>query len=160
MLTVLFICTENLFRSASSELLLTKLLDDKQDDSINVLSAGTKATDRWGLYSQTKERLLFYGVNFESYYQKKLTQEMIDKSDVIICMTKNHQNFVKQNFGVDSFLFNELAYGVKSDLEDDDEAYGTYSSLEHFVVKTVDTIANGMEQLYKKVKSHNIKNNR
>lgn len=146
--TVLFVCTENLFRSASAEILFKKLLLDKKDNSFSVISAGTKATDNWGMYPQTRSRIEFYGGNLESYYQKKLTKEMVLNANYIICMTSNHKTFVKNNFGVDAYLFNELAYGKSTDLEDDDEACGKYSSLTQFVNHTVDTIQNGLNNIY------------
>ncbi len=148
MKTILFVCTENIFRSASAELLFKKLLKDKKDTSFTAISAGTKGTDTWGMYPETKKRILFYGANLDGYFQKKLTQEITDDSNVIICMTQRHQKFIQKNFKTASFLFNELAYGVKTDLEDDNEAYGKYGDLGTFVTHTVDVIQGGMEELY------------
>lgn len=151
MTTVLFVCTENLFRSASAEFLFKKLLGDKQDSRFSVLSAGTKGTDPFGMYPQTRDRIIFYGGDPLSHHQDKLTKEIVDASDIIICMTKKHKEFVEQKFNRESYLFNQLAKNEFSDLEDDEEAYGKYHDLTDFIHHTVDSIHAGLPAIYDKL---------
>ncbi len=129
---IIFICTQNVFRSYSAEVLAKKYI---KENNLNILvdSAGTHAYDWERPYSYTFDKLEELGVevNF-NHKNKKITKKLCDQNDIIICMTKSHKYFVEQNFGVKAYLFNELARGEITDLQDDNEN-NEYTSLENFV---------------------------
>lgn len=150
---VLFVCTQNVFRSFSAEKLLQKYLKNIKDSSINVSSAGTYAHPD-NPYSYTLEELTKLKIINLKHQQTKISQDLLDKQDIIICMTKEHQVFIKENYQRNSYLYNELAYNKKIDLEDDVETstFGS-SNLENFVKNTVSKINKGVPNLYLKLKS-------
>ena len=148
---ILFVCTQNVFRSFSAQKLLEKYLAIKQDTRFIVSSAGTQAyPDK--PYSYTIQKLKELKVLNLDHQQTRVSQKVLDKQDIIICMTKEHQNFLKQNFNKKSYLYNELAFQEKTDLQDDVET-NCYldSSLESFVKNTVVRINEGIPALYRKL---------
>lgn len=145
MIHVLFICTQNVFRSMSAEKLMQKFLLDKQINDVHASSAGTVAFEWESPYSYTLQRLQELGVNDLDHKQRRVNEWMVKDADVIVCMTKDHQAFIKQNFDKDSYLFNELAYNKTISLCDDTET--DYDDIRTFVRSTVDTIHQGIPHL-------------
>ncbi len=148
---VLFVCTQNIFRSLSAQKLLEKALLEKKDNRFKILSAGTEAYPDTP-YSYTLEKLAELGIQPFSHQQTKVSKEVLEAQDIIICMTKEHQKFLKRNFQQKSYLFNELSFGEKSDLEDDVESsvFGN-NHLENFVHSTVLKIHRGIPNIYKSI---------
>ena len=149
-MNLLFVCTQNVFRSLSAEKLLQLYLRKKQKSSIQVFSAGTEAYPDHP-YSFTLKRLKELGVENLEHHQTKVSKELLEKQDIVICMTKKHQEIIRQFFGKESFLFNELAFAKKSDLADDVENNVYGESLEVFVINTVNKINQGIPTIYEKI---------
>lgn len=155
-MNILFVCTENTFRSASADYLFNTLLQEKQDDSFQVHSAGIRC--RWPhMYEETKERLAHYGIAIQKHQSTYLTQKLVDEADVIICMAEHHRQFIKHNFHTNSYLFNELAYGESTDVQDDEEVGTSYGSggLKGFIYDTIDYIYQSLPKIYEKLKTTN-----
>ncbi len=147
---ILFICTQNVFRSYSAHKIAQKYVKEKNLD-LEIDSAGTHAYVWERPYSYTFETLEQLEIDFNyNHKNKKVSKELIDTNTIVICMTKEHQRHLKQHLGVDSYLFNELAKGEKTDLQDDVEN-NEYINLEEFVVSTVHYIHDHMEQLLENV---------
>lgn len=124
-----------------------KYLSEKNEsDSYFVLSAGIRAYPE-SPYSYTIHKLKALGVKEVEHVQTKLSQDLVDNADVIICMTNKHKNFVKEHFGAHSYLINEIVHGTHDDLEDDDENRG-YTSLKEFVEMTIDKIHEAIPSIY------------
>ena len=149
-------CTGNTFRSASAEYLLKAEVQEEHNSQLAISSAGTLGDSEYGPFPKTIERVKFYGGDMSRHKYTILTQEIVDDADIIICMAQHHVDFVKKNFGKDSILFNELVYGKKTDIKDDNEARGEYSDLNEFIVQTVDTIQEGIPLLAKKLEAMNL----
>jgi protein-tyrosine-phosphatase len=149
MVTVLFVCTGNTFRSASAEYLLRAHASKEGDLTLTVFSAGTKGNPL-GSFEETYTRLDYYGVDMRPHKFQVLTQEHFDKADIVICFAKHHQQYIKQTFGFDSFLFNTIAIGESTDLQDDGEAHIWQGDprFEAFVKRTVDMIAKRIPAVY------------
>lgn len=155
LVNVLFVCTHNVFRSFSAERILKNYilvngfansLDSDKIPKINVSSAGIYAYPQ-SPYSYTINKLNSLGIDASNHKQSKVSQKLVDDSDVIICMTKHHKDFIEHNFNKKCFLFNELAHGKSTDVSDDDEiSFDT--SLKKFVEDTVQYIHDGMPNLY------------
>lgn len=147
---VLFVCTQNIFRSLSAEKLLKLYLEKQKNTNIIVSSAGSEAEP--GVpYSYTLKILDELGIKKFTHSQQKLSQVLVDQQNIIICMTHEHQAIVRDRFGAKSFLFCELAFGQKKDLEDDIETQTSDSDLEQFVVSTVKRIFEGIPTIYEKL---------
>ena len=145
---VLFVCTQNVFRSLSAKKLLEKYLLEKKDNRFEIHSAGTEAYPD-NPYSYTLEKLEELGVKPFLHQQTRVSKEVLESQDIVICMTRSHQDFLQRNFGQKSYLFNELSCGEKTDLEDDVET-SVFSSkhLETFVKNTVIKIYKAVPSLY------------
>jgi len=90
-MNVLFVCTGNVFRSVIAEELFKKLNKNK---SINVKSAGVSA-DGHGKHHLDK---YFKKLGIEKLVKKKSTQitpELIDWADLVVCMERSHEAYVK-----------------------------------------------------------------
>jgi protein-tyrosine-phosphatase len=133
---ILFVCTQNVFRSMSAHYLALKYIQENNITTFQIDSCGTIAYDWESPYQDTIIQLKSRGIDARSHSNKKANQSLVDESDFIICMTNDHANHIKRNFGKDSYLFNELALGTRTDLEDDNEA-NFNCSLKKFIEKTV-----------------------
>ena len=91
---ILFVCTQNVFRSLSAKKLLDKYLLEKKDNRFEINSAGTEAYPD-NPYSYTLEKLEELGVKPFSHQQ---TRVLLESQNIVICMTKSHQDFLKRNF--------------------------------------------------------------
>lgn len=152
-MNVLFICTGNTFRSMSAHFLLANYAKDKKDTSMFVASAGTRGNP-YGPYQKTLDELHNRGIDATIHRMRKVTRDIISPFNIIICMTKKHQEVIKKEFSRDSYLFLELAYGKKEDLLDDDESarLGELHDLDAFIVQTVKVIDEAIPFVYERLK--------
>ncbi len=153
---ILFVCTGNVFRSMAAEKCMKDYLIKNGIDGFSVDSAGIDTVPQEVL-PETRERLAYYGINEEHRY-KQLTNGLVEKSDVIIAMNKNHQDYIKERFGISVPLFNELAVGKKEGVLDFDEKFPGITWLNdarHMIRKhafeTVDHIHDAMPELLRKL---------
>jgi protein-tyrosine-phosphatase len=131
---------------------MEKYLAEQQDTSMQVLSAGTRAYPQTP-YSYTTNKLKALGVEDFDHHQTKLSQDIVDNADIIICMTNAHKQYVETHFGTHAYLLNEIVHGTHNDLEDDDEVSG-YSTLKAFVELTVQKINDAIPAIYEYVKKY------
>ena len=154
MIKILFVCRQNVFRSKCAEYLAKKYIEDNNLKNIQISSAGTDTKPDIP-YQLVIDRLVYHGVNSKklNYSQTLLTKKIIDENDYIVCMTElQKQRAIELSHDTSKiFLFNELAFNVLNDLEDEVEADMTNYDLNDFIVKTVDTINKGIPSLIKKI---------
>lgn len=139
---ILFVCTGNVFRSMSAEVLVKKYLKDNKIENIEVSSAGIRTEISGDCYPETIEGIKRYGCEPPIDRRKQITKEICKDKDLIICMTTWHQEYVKK-LGFDSVLFNEIAYNKKENLLDEaeyGEKYGWDYDLKEYIYKTIDYI--------------------
>ncbi len=147
---ILFICTQNVFRSYSAHK-IAEFFIKKNDLDFEIDSAGTHAYSWERPYSVTFDTLDELSIEFDySHKNKKVSRDIIDDYTIVICMTKEHKTHLKSNFGVDSYLFNEVVKGEKTDLQDDVEST-SYDDLDEFVRQTIVYIYDSMEKLLENV---------
>jgi protein-tyrosine-phosphatase len=154
---IIFICTGNIFRSASSEYLFRKYLKDMSDNDYEVSSAGI-AVIPLSFYNDTRERLEFYGLDVSKHKQTQVTKEILKDKEFIICMTKQHMNYII-NLGFNPILFNKIAYNNDEDLLDDCEyasKYGHLPNEKEFIYHTIDYINAGIPNVYKWIKQQKL----
>ncbi len=133
---VLFVCTQNVFRSMSAHYLAVKFLKENNIENFEIDSCGTVAYTWESPYQHTISLLKNKGIDVRSHKNKQIDKKLADQSRFIICMTNEHKQHINNKFNVEPYLFNELALGVSSDLEDDNEA-DFNCSLNQFIEKTV-----------------------
>lgn len=116
-ITVLFVCSGNIFRSMSAKLLTKKYLEEIGEKRFVMRSAGTTAKKQ-DMHAQTRRSLDALGINYSSHKQTKLTQELVDSSDIIICMADYHQEFIKEHFNAYAHLYNKFCLGEQTNVDD------------------------------------------
>jgi len=155
MKSILFVCTQNIFRSLSAEYSLKNYMYKNGINKFVVQSAGIKAYPERP-YPWTISKLQSFGINVDNHEQTKVDCDVLKQSDIIICMTKDHRDFIEKKFGCKSYLFNEIAYGKKTSLLDDCEVMNMEMSLQEFVESTVQYIYEAMPHVYENLEKMNI----
>ena len=136
---ICFICSGNVFRSYSAELLTRKYLSDNNLSGIEVDSFGM--VPGFLPLNYTLDKLKTLGVKPSRRYGNMITKKKLEKQDLIICMTKSHRDSIR-DLGFDSILYNELAYNKKEDILDDAEYEQKYGpiNLGEYIIEVIDYI--------------------
>lgn len=127
MISILFVCRGNVFRSFLAMYYAKYYVDLYLKNNIKVDSAGTEAANYSGKESFENLKLYYKekGVVFQNHIQKKITKEILKSSDIIISMDKHVQKHLKNDYGFDSVLFNKIAF-------DNETSIVNYHSKEKF----------------------------
>lgn len=117
---ILFLCTGNICRSASAELLTLKRLEEKPLPGTEVMSAGVWAQPGRACPSETVASLSRRGVDARHHRARAMTPALINWADIILGMTEEHCEAVRQRYpeATDkTFLFRAFA-GSSGDVGD------------------------------------------
>ena len=117
--SVLFVCTGNIFRSVAAEYALKAGLG--VSTSCVVSSAGIDVKPQ-SVHDWVQTKLREKGADPTSHVQRQLTQELVDVADLVIAMGRDHQVFVRKQFGRDVPLFNQVCLGHDQPILDVHEA--------------------------------------
>jgi protein-tyrosine-phosphatase len=154
---ILFVCTGNVFRSMSAEYCAKKYAEEHGIE-IDISSAGTIAPPEKP-FPKTINQLLSLGIDPRKHKQTKVTQEVLDTADVVIAMSTDHKRFLKEHFGRDSYLFNELAYHESKGMNDVHvEVHDWQKNIkarEKHIANTVNHIHEGIPELMNSLKKIN-----
>jgi protein-tyrosine phosphatase len=105
--SVLFVCTGNIFRSLAAEQALKMMLGGQS--SCLVGSAGIDAKPQ-AVHEWVQTRLSLKGADVTAHVQRQLTPEMVEDTDLVIAMGRNHQAFIRERFERDVPLFNHVCF--------------------------------------------------
>jgi len=117
--TILFVCTGNIFRSMVAEYAVRAQVGPGSRYLIE--SAGITAKPQT-IHPVIRTRLIQKGADPSSHVQRILTQNLIDRIEIIIAMGEDHREFIQREFGRTVPLFNEVSCGQKTPILDLHEA--------------------------------------
>ncbi|HRC43662.1 MAG TPA: low molecular weight phosphatase family protein [Nitrospira sp.] len=115
MTSILFVCSGNIFRSLVAEYALKAQLGLRAGYLIG--SAGIEASSQ-EIHPEVLAGLLEKGVDPSRHRQRKLTCDLIEATTVVIAMGRNHQEWIRGEFGREVPLFNHLCYGIDQPILD------------------------------------------
>ena len=152
MAAVLFVCTGNIFRSMIAEYAM------KADPGLNpcyrVSSAGIEALPQ-DMLPYVRERLCRKGADPSGHRQRKLTAEILDSADLVIAMGLDHRDRIREKFGKNAVLFNQVCHGREEPVLDIHEALPDWQTNEdavhQFAVSVVDRIWSSIPLLIQNV---------
>lgn len=114
---IVFVCTGNIFRSMTAEFVLRSTLGHQ----LTASSVGTIARPQV-MNPQLIDMLAERGMDCRQHTQTKLDREIIASCQLLVAMGRDHQDFIRQTYGVHAPLFNELAYNRQEPVLDLHEA--------------------------------------
>lgn len=89
-MNILFVCTGNTCRSPMAAAIMDKIANEEALD-VSIESAGVLATENSPATPEAVEALKKYNIDLSEHKSKPISQELIDKSDLIITMTEAHK---------------------------------------------------------------------
>ncbi|HEX7768001.1 MAG TPA: low molecular weight phosphatase family protein [Nitrospira sp.] len=146
--SILFICTGNIFRSLTAEYALKQFLGPQGLYCVG--SAGIEAKAQ-SIHPIVRARLLEHGADPAGHVQRKLTQSLLDQSDCVVAMGRDHQEAVQRLFGLSVPLFNQLCFGLDEPILDVHEVRPDWEQNEEparaYVLSVVDHICDAIPHL-------------
>ena len=115
MTSILFVCSGNIFRSLVAEYALKAHLGSRARYLIG--SAGIEASPQ-EIHPVVLAGLLEKGVDPSRHRQRKLARDLIEATTVSVAMDRNHQAWIRGEFGREVPLFNHVCYGIDQPILD------------------------------------------
>lgn len=117
-MNVLFVCTDNFTRSVIAEYCMKNYILKAGLEDYSVSSAGIRANSDISKYSDVHFDIMNeVGIDTTGFQRMMLDEECFMNFDVIVGMSNLHVQYIKENFGRDIFLFNELVDGTQTPVQ-------------------------------------------
>jgi protein-tyrosine phosphatase len=117
MTSILVVCTGNICRSPIAEGLLRNALQRRFGDAAPVVSsAGTSGLEGSDAMPESVQAAYELGVDIAGHRGRRLTAEMAEASDLLLCMASNHSDVLTFEFdlGPRAFTLKELVRLLES----------------------------------------------
>ena len=124
-MNILFVCTGTTCRSPVMSAIFNKQAKKMGLGGLKATSAGLFATDGLPMSENSKVALRALGVRVPKHKARKLTREIYNKADLVICVTDDHRRTLLETFPNDRKI-----QSIKSfvGLDDLDDPYGKNES--------------------------------
>jgi protein-tyrosine phosphatase len=146
--SILFVCTGNVFRSMVAEHAVRARLGP--ENGYLVGSAGIEAKPQT-IHPVIRAKLIQKGADPSRHVQRVLTREIVDRTNLIIAMGRNHREFIQRQFGRAAPLFNDVSFGADTPILDVHEALPDWeqelSKARDYVEWVIDHIWNAVPSL-------------
>lgn len=106
--SVLFVCTGNIFRSVAAEYALKLRLGVNTSCIVGSAGIGIKSQP---VHDWVQTRLHGKGADLTRHVPRGLTHELVEAADLVVAMGRDHQNFIREQFGRNVPLFNQICLG-------------------------------------------------
>lgn len=142
MITVLFVCTGNVFRSLTAEYSLRRQIGGTS--LFKVSSVGTEDDPELQVRADVADYLLAKGLDVSQHNRRLITDELISGSDYVIAMSTDHKQILRDRYLVDVPLFMEACGNSAEAIPDVDDLFapGDFHGLEaqQHIRMTIDKI--------------------
>lgn len=115
-MNILFVCTGNTCRSPMAAAIMEKIAVENDLDVL-IESAGLFANVGGTASDEAIEALDNMGIDLTFHQTKPITEELIEKSDIILAMTQAHKELLKPMVGDKVYTLKEYA-GDSGDVSD------------------------------------------
>lgn len=115
-MNILFVCTGNTCRSPMAAAIMEKIAVENDLDVL-IESAGLFANVGGTASDEAIEALDKMGIDLTFHQTKPITEELIEKSDIILAMTQAHKELLKPMAGDKVYTLKEYA-GENGDISD------------------------------------------
>ncbi len=115
-MNILFVCTGNTCRSPMAAAIMEKIAVENDLDVL-IESAGLFAEVGGKASENAIKALDEMGIDLTFHQTKPITEELIEKSDIILTMTRAHKELLKPMAGGDVYTLREFA-GDDGDISD------------------------------------------
>lgn len=93
---ILFVCTGNTCRSPLAEAVTRRALEEREWSHVSVESAGTAASAGAPASEGARRAAAEVGLDLEGHAARNLTDELVQRADIVLAMTPWHQVQVEQ----------------------------------------------------------------